>query len=201
MSVDGAFERESITQRLKLLVGGRVYPGVPDDLQLERNDAGTIRPFISISFDTPYATGVDRSLDGEEDQPHFLPLTVECWAPADPVAHAVADEARRLLVGWNPSPGASELRATPGGGRFSNRSAGAAPTRFVEVQAFETTINLGDIPDGTVVDPGSPDGGSSIVTVQELIDRALQQHIDDPTPHPAYDNMPSLVLLFENKLI
>lgn len=28
----------------------------------------------------------------------------------------------------------------------------------------------------------------------------LQQHVTDPTPHPAYDDLPSLTLLFENGL-
>ena len=32
--------------------------------------------------------------------------------------------------------------------------------------------------------------------------QALQEHINSPTPHPAYDDdMPSLKLLFENGLI
>lgn len=30
---------------------------------------------------------------------------------------------------------------------------------------------------------------------------ALQAHIEDSTPHPAYDDLPSLSLLFENHLI
>ncbi len=29
----------------------------------------------------------------------------------------------------------------------------------------------------------------------------LQAHIDSPTPHPAYDDVPDLVVLFENGLI
>lgn len=29
----------------------------------------------------------------------------------------------------------------------------------------------------------------------------LAGHVDDTTPHPAYDDMPSLVLLFENGLV
>jgi hypothetical protein len=30
---------------------------------------------------------------------------------------------------------------------------------------------------------------------------ALTEHIGDPTPHPAYDDLPSLRLLFENGLV
>lgn len=32
----------------------------------------------------------------------------------------------------------------------------------------------------------------------DVSDVALAQHIDDPTPHPAYDDGPSLTLLYEN---
>lgn len=207
MSVDGDFERESITLRLKQLVGGRVYPGVPDDTQLERNSAGAIKPFISVSFDTPYATGNDRSLDGEQEQPHFLPLTVECWGGSDLVAQAVAGEARKLLIGWIASPSSSEIRATPGGGRFSNRSAGAAPTRFVEVQAFETTINLGSN-DGAIPTPGGAPGFESVDTIATIAAAAVakalaeqqitQLRFDFPNPvgewpiHHALGHIPSV---------
>jgi hypothetical protein len=30
---------------------------------------------------------------------------------------------------------------------------------------------------------------------------AIQTHVDSSTPHPAYDDMPSLSLLFENGLV
>lgn len=33
------------------------------------------------------------------------------------------------------------------------------------------------------------------------VDDAMTAHIIDPTPHPAYDDLPSLRLLFENGLI
>lgn len=33
------------------------------------------------------------------------------------------------------------------------------------------------------------------------IDSAIAVHVIDPTPHPAYDDMPSLRLLYENGLI
>lgn len=29
----------------------------------------------------------------------------------------------------------------------------------------------------------------------------LQEHIDDPLPHPAYDDMPTLTLIFNNGLV
>jgi len=35
----------------------------------------------------------------------------------------------------------------------------------------------------------------------EVSSAELQDHIDDPTPHPAYDDLPDLVVLFENGLV
>jgi len=35
----------------------------------------------------------------------------------------------------------------------------------------------------------------------EVSDAALLAHIQSPTPHPVYDDLPSLTLLFENGLI
>lgn len=42
---------------------------------------------------------------------------------------------------------------------------------------------------------GDPDA------VQELIDTAVDIHVADATPHPAYDDMPSLSIIFENGLV
>jgi hypothetical protein len=39
--------------------------------------------------------------------------------------------------------------------------------------------------------PQGPEGGTA----------DLQSHIDSETPHPAYDDMPSLSLIFENHLL
>ena len=40
------------------------------------------------------------------------------------------------------------------------------------------------------------------VNVDDIDDAMMEAHINDPTPHPAYDtNMPSLKILFENGLV
>lgn len=44
-------------------------------------------------------------------------------------------------------------------------------------------------------------GGQSPVGIQAMIDDTIGVHVNDTTPHPAYDDMPSLVLLFENGLV
>lgn len=48
--------------------------------------------------------------------------------------------------------------------------------------------------------PTGPTGGDPAV-VQGMIDTAVQTHVVAPEPHPAYDDIPSLVLLFENRLV
>lgn len=65
-------------------------------------------------------------------------------------------------------------------------------------------------PDATVMlvpvqgpqgEPGSVVGGISPEAAQELIDTNIDVHVNDTTPHPAYDDTPSLVLLFNNGLV
>ena len=51
---------------------------------------------------------------------------------------------------------------------------------------IELTVTVSEV--GLVGPPGPPgDAG-----------QALQDHIDSPTPHPVYDDGPSLVLFYEN---
>lgn len=81
----------------------------------------------------------------------------------------------------------------------------ATPERWLEVDPILDETEIGyergtgkfKVGDGTsrwselpYFTPGTSSGGP---TSQELID-----HIDDPDPHPVYDNGASLVLLYEN---
>lgn len=43
--------------------------------------------------------------------------------------------------------------------------------------------------------------GGDLGPVQDLIDESVATHAVDTTPHPAYDDLPSLTLLFENGLV
>lgn len=64
--------------------------------------------------------------------------------------------------------------------------------------AFDQVTAIGDIPVVVSVMGGIPgpkgDDGESDSGLMAL-------HILDPTPHPPYDDMPSLTLIFENGLI
>lgn len=66
------------------------------------------------------------------------------------------------------------------------------PDRSVSVVGFNQGVvvqNAGGVgPPGIYQDP----------TPQ--IDAAIAEHVSDPTPHPAYDDMQDLVILFENGL-
>lgn len=44
-------------------------------------------------------------------------------------------------------------------------------------------------------------GGLGPDAAQDLIDTAVAAHAQSSEPHPAYDNLPSLSLIFENGLV
>jgi hypothetical protein len=44
-------------------------------------------------------------------------------------------------------------------------------------------------------------GGVGTVVIQEMIDESVDTHVNAPLPHPAYDDLPSMKLIFENGLI
>ena len=58
-------------------------------------------------------------------------------------------------------------------------------------------------PRGPRGDAGDPEQVGAAVTayITKHSDTLLAPHVSDPTPHPAYDDLPSLTLLFENGLI
>lgn len=56
-----------------------------------------------------------------------------------------------------------------------------------------------------IVGPRGPEGpegpGVDEAGVQAIADVAVATHVADATPHPAYDDLPSLTLIFENALV
>lgn len=201
MSTDGAFERAGILARgRQYLLGGRFHDSLPDDVHLERSANGRPKPYAVLHFGTIYAQSGDRSIMGEEDQPHVMPFSVACYAQNAEAARDTAGAVRDLFIGWTPSPG-SEPIAAPGGSSYRDRDSSGAPTLFVESVAFETVINVGSN-EGFVPSAGTmAPGGAPLATVENLIAAALATHIADPEPHPAYDDIVNLTLLFENRLV
>ena len=201
MSFDGDFERLAILARARAyLLGGRVHNGVPDDTDLERNEQGLVKPYAVLHWGAIYASPDDRTIMGEEEQPHVMPFSIACYAPSAQAAQASAGAARSLFVGWQPSPGSEEI-VVPSGLSFRDRDSTAGPTLSVEVVALETVINVGDN-GGFAPSPGTlAPGGAPLSDVTTIVNTAIADHVNDPTPHPAYDDLPSLVLLYENALI
>lgn len=168
MSTDGGFERASIEARgAAFLLGGRFYPSVPDEAVLERFASGAIKPYAVVHYGIIYASPDSRSMMGEEDQPHVMPFSVECIAADAEAARAAAGAVRALYVGWEPSPG-SESIVAPGGTSFRDRDSGGAPTRYREVVALETVINVGSN-EGYVPTPGGAPGGAALDTIESIV--------------------------------
>lgn len=80
-------------------------------------------------------------------------------------------------------------------------------TDYVEVEVI-------DGPDAGPAVPGSPgyidvyDAPPVVVAegdsgaAEAIVNAAIAAHVNDPTPHPAYDeDIPDLVALFENRLV
>jgi hypothetical protein len=202
VSTDPTFERKSILARARAyLLGGRVFDSIPDDQAVPRNEQGAVKPYAVIHYGTVYRLGTSRSLVGEEEQPHVLPITIQCYAAHIEAARTSAGAVRDLFVGWHASPGSDEI-TSPGGTAYRDRDAAGTPTLYVEAVALECVFNLGSN-DGFVPSPGTIEpGGAPLADVQQIVDEALGEHIDDPEPHRAYDiDMPDLVVLYENHLI
>lgn len=196
MSTDGEFERKAIAARARAyLLGGRVYNGVPDDAALERNAQGLVKPYAVLHWGAIYASPSQRSIMGEQDQPHVMPFSVALYAPNADAAQASAAAVRELFIGWIPSPGSEEI-VVPGGLAFRDRDATAGPTLAVEVVPFETVINVGSN-DGLTPGPGSDPGtgGTEIATIEQMIHDALLAYT--PTP-PGGEAGPAEVHAFPN---
>lgn len=50
-------------------------------------------------------------------------------------------------------------------------------------------------------DKGPPGSINDLNAVQEMIDTSVTAHVVAPEPHPSYDDMPDLTLIFQNGLV
>ena len=66
----------------------------------------------------------------------------------------------------------------------------------VTVQSTGVTVSVNESPSSVVLGTSGPQGprGESGLS-------AIAAHIADETPHPSYDDLPSLGLVFENGLV
>lgn len=146
MTFDGARERAYILASgtgVGAFAGGRVYPtGVPDDEDLERFADGKVKPYLIMSFSTPFANSRDRGVSGgERAQPHTMPFMATAIAGDADSAFKLIAAVQNRLVGVQPHPAATEIKAT-GGFSTSERDSTSRPTRFKEIAWFTTIVNL-----------------------------------------------------------
>lgn len=144
MAITGADVRAYIMSASGLgnLVGGRVYKTqVPDDVQLERED-GTVKPYIVVTFQTPFMSQQGRSVaGGEKKQPYVMSLMVTSFASDADAADAVNDQVLERLVGVRPSASAGEIQMV-GGFSYSQSDAESRPTRYSSGAWFRVNVNL-----------------------------------------------------------
>lgn len=148
MSLDAMAEKTAIKTRALALCGGRVYPSVPEETQLERDPVSKlILPYIILTFGSLYPQEADRSIEGAEQQPQIMPIIAECWASNSDAAGATAGAFRTLFVGFHPDENnASEIELR-GGGFFQQKDSSGRPVRFMESVTGQTTLNLSiDVP-------------------------------------------------------
>lgn len=145
---DGTPERQAILDLARsLLCGGRVYDDLPDATQIPRDPTtNEVLPYMVITFSSPAPTNNDRVMgSGELDQPYLMGVQVDCWGPTRSVAGATAGAARRVLIGFVPTAGCSEMRTT-GGAQFSARGTNALPSRAMEQIRMLVPMNLAIAP-------------------------------------------------------
>jgi hypothetical protein len=67
----------------------------------------------------------------------------------------------------------------------------------VHSRSSVSVINAGPIGPPGVMGPQGPPG----VDAQTNVETAINSHINSPTPHPVYDDIPDLTILLENGLL
>lgn len=69
------------------------------------------------------------------------------------------------------------------------------------IEVFNPTTNVEVISAGPQGPPGvKGDQGEAGLDSGTVVEAMMIAHVNSPSPHPAYDDIPSLVLLFENGL-
>jgi hypothetical protein len=147
MSTSGVAEQEAtLAYAQAQLLSGRIYDDIPDEAALARDESSPtlpILPYGVLTFDAPFETELDRTLTGPEDQPLIMPVLFEFWAPTRKQAREAAGACRTTFIGWSPSAtNATAYQAYRGVGFRNNRDSTGRPTRFVELVALATILNM-----------------------------------------------------------
>lgn len=141
--ITGKEERAWVMGQLKQLCGGMVWKTqVPDHVDLERMTDGGLNPYIIVRFARPSAVSVGRNIgSGEQGQPHMLTWSVQVIGSDADELEAVMDEVESMLVGEQPSPTASEIKAR-GGFAYPFGDSSSRPSRHVLPAFMRCYINV-----------------------------------------------------------
>ena len=144
MAIDGAAERAFIMSAAGIgsFAGGRVWKtAVPDDVELPRDTAGRVRPYVIVRFSTPFAATRGRAIaGGEQSQPHIMSFTVTAYAGDADSADLTLSAVQNKLVGLI-MPNCGEIKAN-GGFSFPESDTSSKPSRYGVGSMFRVPINL-----------------------------------------------------------
>lgn len=143
MGLDASADEDAILARLRShLWSGRIHDEVPDEEKLDLDPVtGLVLPYGILTFGTLFPLSRDRSIVGEDKQPHTLPFVLEMWGATKNDSRAGAYGAIRCLTGFRPSENASEIVLTGGGGGFKNFDQGR-PIRFMRPVSGSCVVNM-----------------------------------------------------------
>lgn len=141
MSADGYPEQELLLTRLEVLCGGQIYDSVPEETELARDADGLVLPYIVVSFGDVMPLYGDRSIEGEEAQPHSMVVVMECWGSIQKMVRATAGAVRTRTLGWEANDNAGQM-SLGRGGRFTQTDAEGRPTRYMQSVTAEMPINM-----------------------------------------------------------
>lgn len=140
---DGQAESDAIISQLSSAapVAGRVYEFLPDDAQLQFYSNGKVKPFIVVSFTTPFRDPRGRTIVGERQQPHIMGAIIACIGPDEGTARDVKAAVLNNLLDWEPTGNASPMVLEGGSARPSLDDV-SKPSRFQHHVYFSFTINM-----------------------------------------------------------
>ena len=139
----GLEEQDWIIDQLLTISPRVVETSAPDDVQLERTSDGTIKPYIVVTFQTPFASASGRSIaGGEQAQPHVMPFMVFAFAGDPKTARRLSAKIRVLLVGKRPSETAGDIKVE-GGGQYDRADNDSRPSRYGSGSFCKVNVGLG----------------------------------------------------------
>jgi hypothetical protein len=143
MAFDGQAETEALLTIMATLVGGRIHEALPDDTVLPTMDdgSGRVKPYIVVLTSDPIPKAGDRSLMGERDQAHVLPISIVSIAGDPKTVRDVSAGVVNLLLERALTPSSSPLVGS-GGYSFTEPAPELKPSRFVRTRQFTCDINL-----------------------------------------------------------